>query len=105
MEKTKQSKFPPKEQNAIVSGFRPTQSEFIENPANINNKIPYYDESNKKAQLLTTSQTIAQKKNTGSSYKERKEFETNEELYNRNNQLRFSSLSMQLLGKSKKPIK
>jgi len=40
-----------------------------------------------------------------STYKERKEYETNEELYNRNNQLRFSSLSMQLLGKTKKPFR
>lgn len=45
----------------------------------------------------------ATSKNGGSTYKERKQYETNEQLFNRDNQLRFSSLSMQLLGKTRKP--
>ena len=40
-----------------------------------------------------------------STYKERKEYEINEEVFSRSDQLRFSSLSMQLLGMSKRTIK
>lgn len=35
------------------------------------------------------------------SYKDRKELELNDELYNKNNQLGFSRFSMQLLGRTK----
>lgn len=40
-----------------------------------------------------------------STYKDRKDYEINEEVFSRGDQLRFSSLSMQLLGMTKKPSK
>ena len=77
-----------------------TKSEFLPNERN-----QYHERNNTNGNLKSAMEWKMSPKPLTSTYKERKEYETNEELFNRNNQLRFSSLSMQLLGKTRKPLR
>lgn len=60
---------------------------------------PLHDSNNMTREDINLSKIAKTKFHT--SYKDRKELELNDELYNKNNQLGFSRFSMQLLGRTK----
>jgi len=93
-EKTKQNKYHAVPEN---DDEKFEESEFLSNEKKIRNMEKTLND--------LTMKKPKKPNPLASTYKDRKEYETNEELFNRNDQLRFSSLSMQLMGKTKKPIK
>lgn len=74
-------------------------NEYEENNYHSNQETrPLHDSSNLINEYLSKSNV----KKTAPNYKDTKFLATNGELYSKNNQLRFTNFSMQLLGRSKK---
>ena len=94
-ERTKQSKFPT--QGDDHKDFRLVESDLLNEKKIENMEKALNDISQKRMKPKANPLT--------STYKERKDYEINEEVFSRGDQLRFSSLSMQLLGITKRPIK
>ena len=91
-ERIKQSKFPTREDD-----FKLVESDLLNEKKLENMEKALNDISRKRMKPKANPLT--------STYKERKDYEINEEVFSRGDQLRFSSLSMQLLGMTKRPIK